>query len=636
VWLQSHAHVYDSMNNCAKIRTMDGIIPLPFHFSEEGGTDLKVRDFTTTHYIQVSPQSTIREVLFAFLSYRLDIACIVSRQKLLGIVTKYTLYQHLLRDHPLDMPIEPLMKTNVVTLHVNQDLYEARDVLLHKNVGHAVVLDENGDVFGVMAKNDLINGSIMEVKNIADRMKALVENLQDGIISVNRELEITMYNTAAARLFRFQSSQPIMNHTISSVLPAFETMFRDTILHGNMLEAIRMELSSLTLIASFIPLKELGQITGAMAVFRDVTDYERIAQELESTKRLQREVTFYRDELLRVQDENHPFSHIISQSEIMEKVKKEALIAATSFSSVLITGESGTGKELFALGIHKASGRTGALMKVNCAAIPETLLETEFFGYEEGAFSGARKGGKPGKFELAHKGTLFLDEIGDMPLALQAKLLRVLQEKEIERIGGTQTKQVDVRIIAATNKDLGKLVAEKKFREDLYYRIHVIHLHIPSLNERVEDIPLLCQAIIKKCNAKTNKSVIGVTPEVVNILKRVHWQGNVRQLENVIERAFHFTDSSWIEPKHLPAELVPSFMSHRDAVQPARPEPPHLYPRKKIIEDTERQAILQVLASVNGNKSKAAEMLGMSRSSFYQKMKKFKITKQSSFHIDES
>lgn len=596
---------------------------------------MKVRDFTTTHYIQLSPQSTIRDLIFAFRSYRLDIACIVCKQKLLGIVTKYTLYQHLLRDHPLDTPIEPIMKTDVVTLQANQDLYEARDVLLHKNVGHAVVLDEHGDVFGVMAKNDLINGSIMAVKSIADRMTALVENLQDGIISVNNKLEITMYNAAAAKLFDMEATNPILNQTISYVLPSFETIFRDTIANGNMSEAVRLELSSLTLIASFIPLIELGEITGAMAVFRDVTDYEKIAQELEITKRLQREVNYYRDELLRIQNENHPFSHIISQSELMEAVKKEAFIASRSFSSIMITGESGTGKELFALGIHKASGRTGPLLKVNCAAIPEALLEAEFFGYEEGAFSGAKKGGKPGKFELAHQGTLFLDEIGDMSLALQAKLLRVLQEKEFERIGGTKTKQVDVRIVAATNKDLAKLVSENRFREDLYYRVNVIHLHIPTLNERVEDIPLLCQAFIKKSNGKTNKSVIGVTPEVVNLLRHVRWQGNIRQLENVIERAFHYTESSWIEPKHLPTYLVSCIHTPLDSVTATKLMTQHLYPRKKIIEDTERQAFLEVLLKTNGNKSKAAEMLGMSRSSFYQKMSKLKITKMSSYQLDE-
>lgn len=596
---------------------------------------MKVRDFTTTHFIQISPQSTVREVLFAFLSYRLDIACVVSKQKLLGIVTKYSLYQHLLRDHLLDTPVEPIMKTNVVTLRVSQDLYEARNTLLHKNVGHAVVLEENGDVYGIMAKNDLINGSIMEAKNISERMKALVENLQDGIISVNKKLEITMYNTAAVTLFKMDADKPFMYQTIETVLPSFDMIFRDTIENGTVYEARRVELSSLTLIASFIPLKEMGKITGAMAVFRDVTDYEKIAQELETTKRLQREVSFYRDELLRIQNENQPFSHIISQSEIMEKVKKDAYIAATSFSSVLITGESGTGKELFALGIHKASGRSGPLLTVNCAAIPENLLETEFFGYEEGAFSGAKKGGKPGKFELAHKGTLFLDEIGDMPLSLQAKLLRVLQEREVERIGGTQKKKVDVRIIAATNKNLPKLVVEGRFREDLYYRIHVIHIHIPPLQDRIDDIPLLCQAFIKKCNAKTNKSVIGVTPEVVNQLKNFHWQGNVRQLENVIERAYHFTQSAWIEPHHLPDQ----FLSPSQPLTPLPSNQPELAPQpsishKRRIEQTEREAIIEVLTTVNGNKSKAAELLGMSRSSFYQKMKKLRITELSSFQVE--
>ncbi|MFY0545053.1 sigma 54-interacting transcriptional regulator [Brevibacillus sp. H7] len=596
---------------------------------------LKVRDFSTRHYIQVSPQSTIREVLFAFLTYRLDIACVVSKQKLLGIVTKYSLYRVLLRDHSLETPIQPIMKTNVVTLDVNQDLFEAREILLHKNVGHAVVLDEEGKVFGIMAKHDLINGSVMVVKTLADRMKALVEHLQDGIISVDTRLNITMYNTAAAALFHFQTIPQRSDTPISTVLPHVEACFRDTIDSGKIVEGKRMELPSLTVIASFIPIKEFDKVTGAMGVFRDVTDYEKIAQELETTRRLQHEVSFYRDELLKIQSRSQPFAHIISQSDIMEKVKKDALIAAASFSSVLLTGESGTGKELFALGIHKASGRTGPLIKVNCAAIPEALLESEFFGYEEGAFSGAKKGGKPGKFELAHNGTLFLDEIGDMPLTLQAKLLRVLQEKEFERVGGTHPRQANVRIVAATNKDLQRLVKEQKFREDLYYRIHVIHLHIPSLHERIEDIPLLCHAFIEKCNARTNRTVIGVTPEAISLLKRVHWQGNVRQLENVIERAFHFTESSWIEPKHLPPNLQQRSVSFDETEnRPARLSS-HLPSRRKMIEETEKQAIVQALSLVNGNKSKAAELLGISRSAFYQKMKLLKISTVASVQVDE-
>lgn len=308
----------------------------------------------------------------------------------------------------------------------------------------------------------------------------------------------------------------------------------------------------------------------------------------------------------------------------MKKLKNEAFIAAQSFSTVLITGESGTGKELIAEGVHTSSGRHGRFIKVNCAAIPADLLESEFFGYADGAFTGAKKGGKPGKFEMANQGTLFLDEIGDMPPHLQAKLLRVLQEKEFERIGDTKTTSVDVRIIAATNKDLAQLVKEGKFREDLLYRIHVIHLHIPSLRERIDDIPILCQHFINKIKKKTNKAISGVSPEVLRLFQLHQWPGNIRQLENVMERAFHFCQGNYIESFHLPPSFFEALtkkaeftLGHQEVGDKNRQDQ---------MNETDRNIILSALAKVNGNKTKAAELLGISRSTLYQKIKQYQIT----------
>ncbi|WP_075980733.1 sigma-54 interaction domain-containing protein [Bacillus massilinigeriensis] len=265
-------------------------------------------------------------------------------------------------------------------------------------------------------------------------------------------------------------------------------------------------------------------------------------------EQLENEISFFKGELSKVSGKSDPFCHIVTTNKSMENLKQEAIIAAKSFSNILITGESGTGKELIAQGIHNVSGRKGAFIKVNCAAIPPDLLESEFFGYADGAFTGAKKGGKPGKFQLADNGTLFLDEIGDMPLALQAKLLRVLQEQEFEKIGDTKTTKVNVRIISATNKDLNKLMAQGKFREDLYYRIHVIQLNIPPLRNRLDDIPILCSYFVRKFNNKTKKHVQGVSPAVIQFFQKYHWPGNVRQLENVLERSFHF---SYKDPHYI-------------------------------------------------------------------------------------
>ena len=373
-------------------------------------------------------------------------------------------------------------------------------------------------------------------------------------------------------------------------------------------------------------------------IFYKLDQWKDIFRRLEQ---LESELSYYRGELNRITHQN-TFDRIISINGKMEKIKKEAYLASKGTSTVLITGESGTGKELFAEAIHEESGRAGNFVKVNCAAIPAELLESEFFGYAEGAFTGARKGGKPGKFELADQGTLFLDEIGDMPLALQAKLLRVLQEQKFERVGDTKTRKADVRIIAATNKDLRQMVRQGTFREDLYYRINVIHVNIPPLRERKDDIPLLAEHLIKKLNQKMKKQVIGITPQTLERLQWHDWPGNVRELENVLERAMHLAEGAWIEPHHLPEELqrnpfTPSPNASLEAnlsrlaptgEPPAEKEPFPAMPldnSQNLLAYVEKQTILQTLQESGGNRSLAAQRLGISRATLYQKMKKYNI-----------
>jgi transcriptional regulator with PAS, ATPase and Fis domain len=278
-------------------------------------------------------------------------------------------------------------------------------------------------------------------------------------------------------------------------------------------------------------------------------------------------------------------------------------------SNVLISGESGTGKELFAHSIHNASlRRKEPFIKVNCSAIPAELAESELFGYEDGAFTGARRQGKPGKFELADGGTIFLDEIGDMPLLLQGKLLRVIQEKEVERVGGVKTRKVDARIIAATNRDLKRLVGEGTFREDLYFRINVIEFKIPPLRERKQDIQVLADHFIKKYNDRFTKRVKGITDEAVEALVRYDWPGNIRELENIIERMMNYIESGWIDLKDVPEEIRSPVMESTRTAQ------------SLALADIEQEAIRAALDEARGNKSKAARLLGISRSKLYEKL----------------
>ncbi|SHJ71926.1 regulatory protein, Fis family [Desulfofundulus thermosubterraneus DSM 16057] len=324
--------------------------------------------------------------------------------------------------------------------------------------------------------------------------------------------------------------------------------------------------------------------------------------------------------------------HIIGLSSQMLDLKETLLKVAPRNSNVLITGESGTGKELFARALHAASlRRAGPFVKINCAAIPDTLVESELFGYEEGAFTGCRKGGQIGKLELAHGGTVFLDEVAELSRAMQAKLLRFLQEREIQKLGSRRTIFVDVRVVAATNVNLEQMVKHKKFREDLFYRLNVINLHIPPLRERKEDIPLLVDAFIQKFNFSFGAGVNGVASEVMTAFLHYSWPGNVRELENCLERAFNLVDKDKIiRPHHLPAHLyalagenrLPGEKRFLGQVTEAFRQGKTL---TQIMEQVEKNIVLQALAESKGNKAKAARLLGISRPGLYKKLIKYNL-----------
>lgn len=365
------------------------------------------------------------------------------------------------------------------------------------------------------------------------------------------------------------------------------------------------------MIANRIPIVVDGKVVGAFGsvFFRDTSEWKQMSSHV---KNLLSKMQSY------IQDINngakYTLTDICGRSKSLEELKQKVQTIAPSDISVLIRGESGTGKELFAHSIHQLSERSQQpFIKVNCAAIPEQLLESELFGYEEGAFTGARKGGKKGKFQLADKGTLFLDEIGDMPLNMQAKLLRVLQDGEVEPVGATETEQVDVRIIAATNRPLEKMIEEKRFREDLYYRINVIPFTVPPLRERVEDIPVLARKFMDKSAEKSGKRLKGLDPLVLEIFNRYSWPGNIRELENVIEASTYFTSDETITEESLPAYIKGDNSYKFDEKS-----------LKEILEETEKKVITQTLKKYDDRRS-AAKALGISKSSLYEKIKKLGI-----------
>jgi DNA-binding NtrC family response regulator len=317
---------------------------------------------------------------------------------------------------------------------------------------------------------------------------------------------------------------------------------------------------------------------------------------------------------------------IIGEDAKLRQVSQQLHRAAATDATVLLEGESGTGKELFARTLHALSSRNdGPFVAINCAAIPDTLLETELFGYEKGAFTGAAAR-KPGRFELAHRGTLFLDEIGDLPLALQAKILRALEEKQFERVGGTQSLHVDVRVVAATNRNLRQRVAERQFREDLYFRLSVFPIQIPPLRERVDDVLMLARHFVEKYCRDLNKTALTLAPGAIDELRAYPWPGNVRELQNCIERAVILTEGDCIHARHLnlsfrQATAAP-VVSPWDQIDLSGTMPDAL---RRVTEEVERRKIVQALQDANGNKTHVADMLHIGYKVLLQKMKTYAI-----------
>jgi transcriptional regulator with PAS, ATPase and Fis domain len=390
------------------------------------------------------------------------------------------------------------------------------------------------------------------------------------------------------------------------------------------------------MIANRFPLFENGEIVGAVGsvMFRNPEEWQMYKTKIQN---LVEELNYYQAKVDRELRSKYSFSDLIGNSATFLSVKSLAERVSGSNSSVLLIGESGTGKELFAGAIHNKSMRAPSpFVAINCSSIPEHLLESELFGYEDGAFTGAKKGGKKGQFEMANEGTLFLDEIGDMPLSMQSKLLRVLQEKEVHRIGGQKSKRVDVRIIAATHRDLEKMVEEGTFRQDLYYRLNVIKIEIPPLRKRKEDIPIISMSLLRKLEKKFFRNGIELSAEVTERLMEHSWPGNIREIENVLERSINVLDGKMIKLSHLPLYLRDKETESYEGTE-INPYPDHstnlesssaalsVQPLKETLALVEKQAIQNALAITKGNKIKAAKLLEIGKTSFYEKCKLYDI-----------
>jgi transcriptional regulator, propionate catabolism operon regulatory protein len=429
-------------------------------------------------------------------------------------------------------------------------------------------------------------------------IQAAIASTNQAVLSTDHDGKVTLANQQAFALLELSGNE-VLQRNISEFLPGVET--EPVLKSGYSVE--NLILAEKELIANITPIKVEDRIIGSVFFLQEMSKVSDAESKIRKELTKKGLVARYR------------FSDIIHQSEVVRSVIKKAKIYANTDSSILIQGETGTGKELFAQSIHNESQRKSQpFVAINCSALPEQLLESELFGYADGAFTGAKKGGKRGLFELAHRGTIFLDEIGEISESLQARLLRVLQEKEIMRVGGESVIPVDVRIISATNRDLRNMVDSRAFREDLYYRLNILDLILPPLRERCADIPLLVKHFITK-SIPAFAEIMEEHPSVLARLRDLPWKGNIRELENLVERMTviysHAKDVSMVE------EIIEQWRVSQNYQVGIAAAP--LESRK---EQLERETILSVLNEVGGSKEKAAEKLGISRSTLWRKLQK--------------
>lgn len=542
----------------------------------------------------------------------------VAAEKLLLISAKEAL-GHKLSQIIKGSRLEYVMKTGVAELNQQQQI---GDISVITNL--VPVRDNNNQIIGAVAafrnidEMRRLTEKLTSLEAIQEMLEAIINSSQEVISVVDENERNILVNPAYTRLVGMTKEEVIGKSPMVDIQQG-ESVHLHVLKTGQPIRGVPMLVGpqGKEVITNAAPIIVNGKLRGSVAVAHDVSEINYLTGELSRMRSLVRRIK-----------NCHTFDDIIGNSPAIKAVVEQAYRAAATPATILLTGESGTGKELFANAIHHASSRNrGPLIKVNCAAIPETLLESELFGYEDGAFTGARKGGKKGLFAEANQGTIFLDEIGEMAPSVQAKLLRVLQEKEIVPVGGVTPIPIDVRVLAATNVNLKQAVANGTFRADLFYRINVFPIVIPSLRERLEDIPSLSAFLLGKLNQEYGRCVRCLDNSALAVLSKYHWPGNVRELENYLGRVLinmQFMEDV-IRVEHLPA-LTPSGAANKPIAEASYGQgfsTNEQVTLDKILKQAERRAIEATLAVTGGNRVEAAQRLGISVRSLYYKLEKY-------------
>ncbi|NJP37623.1 sigma-54 interaction domain-containing protein [Alkalicoccus luteus] len=475
-----------------------------------------------------------------------------------------------------------------------------------------VPIMDNGQAVGALGVfrdiTEIVNMAeeVTNLKSIQEMLEAIIHSSDDAISVVDENGNGLLINPAYTRLTGLTEAE-VVGKPASTDISEGESIHMQVLQSGVAVRGARMKVgpAKKDVVVNVAPVIVDGDVKGSVGVVHDVSEMEALTKELEQARKI-----------IRTLEAKYSFDDIIGRTQEIKMAVDQAKVAARTPAAILLRGDSGTGKELFAHAVHNESGRKfNKFIRVNCASLSETLLESELFGYEDGAFSGAKSGGRKGVFEEADKGSIFLDEIGELTHKMQAKLLRVLQEQEIVRVGGSQVIRVDVRVIAATNMNIEKRIEQGEFRSDLFFRLNRVPIYIPPLNERKDDIGRLSEHLMMKLNQDYGRRVTKLSPEALQKLQRYSWPGNVRELENVLGRAMI----------HLPqnartiraADIVTDEQKEGSKLSPDISEEP----LDEQLRRFERAVIDKMLIETDGNKTKAAQKLGISTRSLYYKLK---------------
>ena len=498
----------------------------------------------------------------------------------------------------------------------------ARNMMLRNQIAQLPVVNNTGRLLGILTSDNLRDKYYMQLEEIGRNLWIAMDTVRVAICVVNAKGIVVYWNSSVEELYGVKAEK-IVGRPMVEYFP--NALLQRVIETGEGFDLIEHQPREGThVIISATPIKREGRLIGAVSTERDVTELMNLTKEVQ---KFRHQVSYLEEEIKKIRNDRFPLENFIAKSPNMIAILDLVKRVANTEAAVLIRGESGTGKELIAHALHLESARREQpFIVIDCSAIPETLLESELFGYEAGAFTGANQAGKLGKFELAEGGTILLDEIGDMPVEMQAKMLRVLQNKMFYRVGGVKPIKVNVRVVAATNRNLESMIKQGTFREDLYYRLDVVSIRLPPLRERKEDIQLLIDKFMKEFSGKYKKLILRIQPEVISTLLDYDWPGNVRELKNVIERLVVLTEDNIIKATYLPEHLRQQALTgnkQREAVTVNQ-----LIPLSEIVQEAEKQVIALALNQAKQNRSHAAKLLDIPRSTLYYKLDELEIIKK--------